>query len=1476
MPPDSPSFPCVLIGSESLLIQCGEILREKGHEIRAVVSNDAQISDWAASHEIPTLSMGADLASRLRPIEHDYFFSITNLSMISEEVLTLPRKAAINFHDGPLPRYAGMYAPAWALLNGESQYGVSFHEMTVGADEGDLYVQRFFEIGQDETSLTLNTHCYGAAIDAFSELIEGLESGAVEKRPQDLDQRTYFPRHQRPVGSGVLDWRLPAEELARSVRAMNFGPYENAFASARVLHGGVLHLVRMASSEAGADGREPGCILDLDEEGISVACGDGQAIRLTEWTCSRGAPQTAREVVTRLGLVVGDRLDGLGESLPGRIDALGSQATKSEAFWVRRLQGLEGIEVPYRNPDLAAEVPLESNTIEVDGVSGFGGDANVWIAGFAAYLARASGRSHFDLSYSDESMSQSVDGLEAVFSAHVPLRIKIDLAGTAGDAKASITSGLDRIRDRGPFFVDAIARYPRLAANPDLLAGRITSVAVEIRSDVSAGRLLPGTDCVLVVTPTGDRVRLIHDVHALQPESARAIVDQLRIFLAGFAQDSSPLRKLALLGDAERSKMLFEWNDTHVDYPRDRCIHELFDAQVEMRPDDVAVVSEGDSLSYRALAERANQLAQHLADLGVGPDQLVGIYLDRSIDMVASVLATLKAGGAYVPLDPSYPADRVAFMIANSKANVVLTSSSLQSQVPECDARIVVLDREAEAISARPIDAPRADVSPDHLSYVIYTSGSTGMPKGVMVEHRNVVNFFAGMDERISHDSPGAWLAVTSLSFDISVLELLWTLTRGFKLVINGDDQRGLAGDADQPWRPLDFGLALWGSDAGPGPRKYELMLEAAKFGDTHGFRSVCTPERHFGAFGGPFPNPSVTSAAIAAVTDRIEIRAGSCILPLHHPIRVAEEWAVVDNLSGGRVGLAFAAGWQPNDFVIRPDVYSDAKKSMFEYAKIVQKLWRGDEVEFENPFGTMVPTTTLPRPVQKELTSWMTTAGNPDTFRAAGEGGFNVLTHLLGQSLEELVAKIKVYRRARADAGYDPSTGVVTCMLHTFVGEDLDEVREVVRQPMKDYLASAVSLVMGFAWSFPAFERPGGPDAKPEDVDLSSLTEEETDSILEFAFERYFETSGLFGTPEVCAHMVERVKAADIDEISCLIDFGVRNDLVLGSLPMLDQVRQEANQAPEGVAEESQTGATESADYSLAAQIAAHEITHMQCTPSHAGMLLTDPDTRGAVGKVEHWMIGGEAFPVSLAADLDDANCQNVTNMYGPTETTIWSSTEAIVGRPSSISIGRPIANTQFYILGQGDEPLPVGLPGELLIGGEGVVRGYLGQPELTDERFIPDPFSQRPDARLYRTGDLARWKPDGTIEFLGRLDHQVKIRGYRIELGEIESRLSAIAGIREAVVIAREDTPGDVRLVAYLIAASAPIGEPELRTALGENLPDFMVPTAFIFLDRYPQTPNGKIDRKALPALSQTRARSTSEYKAPDSELEQTIAVV
>ncbi|WP_405054098.1 MupA/Atu3671 family FMN-dependent luciferase-like monooxygenase, partial [Tabrizicola sp.] len=776
--------------------------------------------------------------------------------------------------------------------------------------------------------------------------------------------------------------------------------------------------------------------------------------------------------------------------------------------------------------------------------------------------------------------------------------------------------------------------------------------------------------------------------------------------------------------------------------------------------------------------------------------------------------------------------------------------------LPPGPARLI-LDTDPRLASASAIPPASGSLAEDP-AYVIYTSGSTGRPKGVVVSHRNVINFFAGMDDAVGAD-PGIWLAVTSLSFDISVLELFWTLSRGFTVVVADDASRVRpSGGGTVSSRKMDFSLFYWGNDDGAGPKKYELLLEGAKFADTNGFCAVWTPERHFHAFGGPYPNPAVTGAAVAAVTKNIGVRAGSCVAPLHHPARIAEEWAVIDNLTNGRAALAIASGWQPDDFVLRPENTPPAnRQAMLDTITTLRKLWRGEAVEFPRKDGTPHAVVTQPRPVSKELSVWVTTAGNPETWRDAGRLGANVLTHLLGQSVAEVGDKVKIYRAALAEAGHNPADFTVTLMLHTYIAADRETARTIAREPMKDYLRSAAALIKQYAWAFPAFKKPQG-ISNPMEIDLAGLAADEMDAILDFAFQRYFEESGLFGTVEDCVTRVEDLKAIDVDEIACLIDYGIPAAQVLDALKPLAEVLRRTN-------------STADQDDSLAGLILRHSVTHLQCTPSMARMLAEDDGARAALARLKRMLVGGEALPGRLAGDLAGLIGGPVLNMYGPTETTIWSSVAATLGEDGVVNIGQPIANTALYVLNDAGIPVPDGTPGELWIGGEGVATGYFRREDLTAERFHPDPFAKT--GRMYRTGDLVRRRTDGRLDFLGRADHQVKIRGHRIELGEIETALESAPGVRQAVVIPREDLPGDVRLVAY-VTTNGPTDEAALRSHLSARLPEVMVPAHVVTLDAFPLTPNRKVDRKALPAPS-ARNADPGFLPAEDS-IEQAIAAV
>ncbi|MDB5059708.1 MAG: Glutamate-semialdehyde aminotransferase [Chloroflexi bacterium] len=548
---------------------------------------------------------------------------------------------------------------------------------------------------------------------------------------------------------------------------------------------------------------------------------------------------------------------------------------------------------------------------------------------------------------------------------------------------------------------------------------------------------------------------------------------------------------LPLLSADERQQLLVEWNATATSYPADRCLHQLFEDQAARTPDAVAVAFEDQWLSYRELDQRANQLARYLLTLGLGPEVLVAICLERSLEMVVGLLGILKAGGAYLPLDPQYPSARLAFMLDDAQALLLLTQEHLLGAVPRHGIPVVCLDRDWGAIRQQRADSLESEASAGSLAYVMYTSGSTGTPKGIAVTHRNVVRLVQGADY-VPLTPDAVFLQLAPISFDAATFE-------------------------------------LWG-----------------------------------------------------------------CLL------------------NGARLAVA--------------------------------------------PPGTLSP-----------------------------------------------------------------------C-----------EIGQVIARHQVTTL-----------WL----------------------------------------TSGLFN--------------AMVDE----------------SLAALKPLR----------------------------------------------YLLTGGDV---------------VSPAHVRKALRELPGCQIINGYGPTEGTTFTCCYPIPaqlgesGEP--LPIGRPIANTQVYILDRYLRPVPIGVPGELYIGGAGVARGYLNRPELTAEKFVADPFSGRPGARLYRSGDLVRYLADGNLEFLGRIDQQVKLRGFRIEPGEIEVLLRREPGVADAVVVLREDRPGDQRLVAYLVPQGVPAGADALRAALQTALPPYMVPSAFVWLDAVPLTPNGKVDRQALPLPGAGERSQAVAYVAPELALHRQLVAI
>lgn len=892
------------------------------------------------------------------------------------------------------------------------------------------------------------------------------------------------------------------------------------------------------------------------------------------------------------------------------------------------------------------------------------------------------------------------------------------------------------------------------------------------------------------------------------------------------AWTSDPLERL----------LLESFNRTAREIPEGKTVLHLFEEQSKTLPGNVAVIFNEKKVDYSTLNQKVENFASQLVASGVKSSDVVAVMIDRSEKVVISILGILRVGAVYLPIDPSYPQERISHMIENSECHFLVGEKKRNTEYTTLE-NVNVLDVETLCAPVSgdnylPLTLPR----PENLAYIIYTSGSTGKPKGVKISHANLFNFCIGMSDSFSPNLSEHLLAVTSISFDISLLELIWTVCNGICITIN--ESNLTISDLDrfassETKRSVDFSLFYFASGENNSPNKYQLLRDTAKFADDNNFTAIWTPERHFHEFGGIYPNPALTSAALAAWTSRIALRSGSVVLPNNDVIKIAEDWSVVDNLSGGRIGLSIASGWHPDDFVFFPDEYNSRNQKMYQQISELKELWDGKSIERKNGLGKNVSVSIFPRPIQREIPLWLTAAGSPQTFESAGKIGAGVLTHLLGQEIEELAIKIKVYKDALEVNGFSAAHARVAVMLHTYVGKDLVEVEETVRPAFKAYLRSSVNLLANLA--------------KGRGMDLSEVDEVVMEDLIDSAFERYWQSAALLGTPETCETLIERLTDIGVTEIACLVDFGIEHDRVMMGLEVLNDFRAKFR-------------------FDSLNEKKGEAVSIFQTTPSLLKLIVDDTTSLNFLRNLKTIIIGGERLPGALLETLSKLTSATLYNVYGPTETTIWST----VGRiypGHRINVGRPIANTAIHILDTRNRPVAIGMFGEVYIGGKGVSSGYINNETLTKERFI-----DHHGDTLYRTGDIGRWLPDGTIELQGRTDNQIKLNGRRIELGEIEAVLMDHAKVKEAVVILRE-TAGNQQLAAYIVIRTA-VETAELRLHVERKLADYMVPAIFQYLDAIPLTPNGKVDRKQLAGLMPTSLQDVTPFVKPKTAQQRLLA--
>lgn len=879
------------------------------------------------------------------------------------------------------------------------------------------------------------------------------------------------------------------------------------------------------------------------------------------------------------------------------------------------------------------------------------------------------------------------------------------------------------------------------------------------------------------------------------------------IVLGVIENPETVISDLSIVPDAQAEMFLntFNTSDSRL---QGETVVSLFENRVTVSPDQAAFTCGDVQLTYNELNEHTNKLSHFLRnEHNLHSGDLVGIMVSSPESVLVSMLAILKSGCAFVPITAKYTSEQTTQILNDSGIKILLVDANdfkrFGHTVTAVDISLTRYYRGDGSNIHSPID-------PETLCYIQYAHRPGEQARGLMFSHGNVVNGFLGLNDLHKEESR-CLLPELDITEDSVVLDLFWALSGGIEVVVPLIDK-----SSDNPLEQyisngtsaVDFSLFFFSSYNNQEEDKYGLLFDSVRYADENGFKAVWTPERHFHEFGGLYPNPSVISAALAMSTSQIELRCGSIVSPLHDSIRIAEEWSVVDNFSNGRIGLSFGSGWNVNDFVLSPLSFAERQRKMYDQIEEVRKLWKGERLKRTNGLGNEVEVGVFPRPIQNEPPVWITSSRSEETFRSAGSIGANILTHLLGHDIDDLANKIAIYRAARGENGHDINAGKVTVMLHTYIGNDIEEVERTVQQPFMDYLKSAIGLdkIM--------MEESG--------LREDEIAEEDKEIILKNAFARYYQKASLIGTKANCIQTVEKLRRIGVDEIACLIDFGIERDAVLRALENLNDLR----------------------DYFARKDVRKQKVVKMMCsTQATITRLEALAGAKEYIDSLRLLVIGGGQVSRSFMNRM--AHDYKVPVFFAQGYHAAICSFIYKLDKPSSrLMMGKAVPNMHALVLDEDLNLVPIGIPGNLFIAGAGLSKGYWKSAEYTAMHFIPNPFAS--GSSMYRTGDKAKWLPSGNLEYLGVRDNELKSEGYVLRSEEIAFYIAKHQHIVEATVVTSVKD-GVRQLTAYYVAKVV-VDPSEVRDYLLTVLPENMVPAFFIQVSSIPRNTHGEVELTAV----------------------------
>lgn len=576
----------------------------------------------------------------------------------------------------------------------------------------------------------------------------------------------------------------------------------------------------------------------------------------------------------------------------------------------------------------------------------------------------------------------------------------------------------------------------------------------------------------------------------------------------------------------------------------------FFTENASRYPRKYCISSIASDLTYKDANERSTQLAECITNNMPVTGNSVAVVVEDFTLVSLLVLASLKTDATFVFIDSKINPEAINTIFKENIVALLVTEKKLYPSFDKVISQTLFID-EFDFDGCHNSTATGIKTG---SSFKVYTTQENEF--GYVeyeIESGVLTKTFDSLDKLLSSFSNDKLCFAGSIALQEFIVEALHAFTRGKHIVISSLLPKQYFENDEQ--FSMDFSLFYFGSYSNKidNRDKYSLLIESVKHGDKNGYSAVWTPERHFNEFGGLFPNPSVLGSALAMITSNVQVRAGSIVSPLHHSVRIAEDWAIIDNLSNGRAALSFASGWQCDDFVFYPERYEKRHQQMLDQIEEVQNLWKGGSIELKNGLGKNINIEVFPKPIQPALPIWVTVSGKTETFIDAGKIGANILTHLLWQDSSELKEKIAAYRTSLKQHGFDPASGIVSVMLHTYVGENDEAVRKIVREPLKAYIKSSVHLIEAMTKSNDVSQKETvGRYGNVNDKIPERLLEE----LVEIAFNRFFEEAALLGSPEKCHRLLRKLRDYDVNELACLIDFGLDQETILEGLKHLSELK--------------------------------------------------------------------------------------------------------------------------------------------------------------------------------------------------------------------------------------------------------------------------------------------------------------------------------